>query len=129
MGGRGVLEDAVKGVLGVRRGFQEVVSFLGVEGVVEGIFFVRGHKGDRGGIGGTVVDEVVMTERCGVKVRKIAPGVSCGFKGVLCSGVLMVSSGMEGRGFSGFSGGSMGKRQRLDSRPRRKLFFCYVWPG
>ena len=72
------------------------------------------------------MDVVIMTKGSGIKVRKIAPGGSCGFKGVLCSGVSMVSSGMEG---SGFRGGSMSKRQRLDSRPRRKLFFCYIWPG
>ena len=124
-------------VLGVRRGFQEVAGFLGVEGVAEGIFLVGGRRGDRGGIGGAETgkgvmgagaDVVVMTKGCGVKVRKIAPGSFCGFKGVLCSGVSMVSSEVEGNGFSGFSGDSMGKRQRLDSRPRRKLFFCYTWP-
>ena len=112
MGGRGVL-GAARGVLGVRRGFQEVAGFLGVKGVVEGIFFVGGRKGDRGGIGGAEmgegvmgagVDAVVMTEGSGVKVRKIAPRGSCEFKGVLCSGVSMVSSGMEGSGFSGFRG-------------------------
>ena len=60
MGGRGVLEGAVRGVLGVWRGFQEVAGFLGVKGVVEEIFFVVGRKGDRGGIGGTEMDEGVM---------------------------------------------------------------------
>ena len=64
-----------------------------------------------------MVDAVVMTEEFGVKVRKIAPGGFCGFKGVLCSGVSMVSFREKGGGFRGFSGGSMGKRQRLDSRP------------
>ena len=110
MGGRGVLEGTERGVLGVRRGFQEIAGFLGVEGVVaEGIFFVGGHRGDLGGTGGAETDVGVMTEGCGVKVRKIAPGVFCGFKGVLCSGVSMVSSGMEGRGFNG-SEGSVGVR-------------------
>ena len=111
------------------RGFQEVAGFLGVKGVAEEIFLVGGRRGDLGGTGGAAIDAVVMTEGCGVKVRKIAPGGFCGFKGVLCSGVSMVSFREKGKGFRGFSGGSMGKRQRLDSRPRRKLFFCYVWPG
>ena len=111
MGGRGVLEGAVRGVLGVRRGFQEVAGFLGVKGVAEGIFLVGGRRGDRGGIGGGVVaegvmgagvDAVVMTEGSGIKVCKIAPRGSCGFKGFLCSGVSMVSFRMKGRGFSGF---------------------------
>ena len=102
-----------RGVLGVQRGFQEVAGFLGVKGVVEGIFLVGGRKGDRGGIGGAEmgegvmgagVDAVVMTEGSGVKVRKIAPRGSCGFKGVLCSGVSMVSFGMKGSGFRGFRG-------------------------
>ena len=52
MGGRGVLEGAVRGVLGIRRGFQEVAGFLGVAGVVEEIFLVGGRRGDLGGIGG-----------------------------------------------------------------------------
>ena len=101
----------MRGVPRVRRGFQEVAGFLGVKGVIEGIFLVRGRKRDRGGIRGTVVDAVVMTKGCGVKVHKIVPGGSCGFKGVLCSGVSMVSSGMEGSGFRGFRGGAMSKRQ------------------
>ena len=79
MGGRGVLEGALRGVLGVRRGFQEVAGFLGVGGVVKGeIFLVGGRKGDRGGTGGAELDVEVMTRGCGVKVRKIAPGVSVG---------------------------------------------------
>ena len=78
MGGRGVLEGAVRGVLGVRRGFQEVAGFLGVKGVAEGIFLVGGRRGDRGGIGGAGMDAEVMAEGFGVKVRKIAPGVSVG---------------------------------------------------
>ena len=61
MGGRGVLEGAERGVLGVRRGFQEVAGFLGVKGVAEGIFLVGGRKGDRGGIGGAEMVAVVMT--------------------------------------------------------------------
>ena len=91
MGGRGVLEGAARGVLGVRRGFHEVVGFLGVKGVVGdavvGVFLVGGRRGDRGGIGGAEVvmgagvDAVVMTEGSGVKVRKIAPRGSCGFRG------------------------------------------------
>ena len=96
MGGRGVLEGALRGVLGVQRGFQEVAGFQGVKGVVEGIFLVGGRKGDHGGIGGTAVDAVVMTKGCGIKVHKTTPRGSCGFKGVLCSGVSMVSSGVEG---------------------------------
>ena len=96
MGGQGVLEGALRGVLGVQRGFQEVAGFLRVKGVVEGIFFVGGHKGDCGGIGGTAVDAVVMAKGCGVKVRKITPRGSCGFKGILCLGVLMVSFGKKG---------------------------------
>ena len=75
MGGRGVLEGAWKGVLGVLRGFQEIAGFLGVEGVAEGIFLVGGRRGDRGGTGGAEMDVGVMTRECGVKVRKIAPGV------------------------------------------------------
>ena len=95
----------MRGVLGVQKGFQEVAGFLGVKGVVEGIFLVGGRRGDLGGTGGAVTDVVVMTEGFGVKVRKIVPGVSVGFKGgVLCSGVLMISSGMEGNGFRGFRG-------------------------
>ena len=78
MGSRGVLEGAVRGVLGVRRGFQEVAGFLGVTGFAEGIFFVGGRRGDRGGTGGAEVDVEVMTKGCGVKVRKIAPGVPVG---------------------------------------------------
>ena len=74
MGGRGVLEGAAKGVLGVWRGFQEVVGLLGVKGVAEGIFFVGGRRGDRGGTGGAEMDVEVMTKGCGVKVCKIAPG-------------------------------------------------------
>ena len=45
-----------------------------------------------------MTDAVVMTEGFFVKVHKITPGGFCGFKGVLCSGVSMVSSGMEGKG-------------------------------
>ena len=119
----------MRGVLGVLRGFQEVAGFLGVKGVVEEIFLVGDRRGDLGGTGGAEMDVEVMVKGCGVKVRKIAPGSFYGFKGVLCSGVSMVSFRMKGNGFRGFSGGSMSKRQRLDSRPRRKLFFCYVWPG
>ena len=117
MGGRGVLVGAMRGVLGVRRGFQEVAGFLGVRGVIEGeeeeIFLVGGRKGDRGGTEGAEMDEgvmgagvdaVVMTEGSGVKVRKIALKGSCGFKGVLCSGVSMVSFEMKGSGFCGFRG-------------------------
>ena len=105
MGSRGVLGGALRVVLGVRRGFQEVAGFLGVKGVMEeGIFRVGGCRGDLGGIEDTVVDAVVMTKRCGVKVREIAPGVSCEFKGVLCSGVSMVSFGMKGSGFRGYRG-------------------------
>ena len=74
MGGRGVLGGAVMGVLGVRRGFQEVAGFLGVKGVAEGIFLVGGRRGDLGGTGGAVTDAVVMTEGFSIKVRKIAPG-------------------------------------------------------
>ena len=103
-GGRGVLGNAVRGVLGVRREFQEVAGFLGIKGVVEGIFLVGVRRGDRGGIRGAEVDAVVMAKGCGVKVRKIAPKGSCGFKGVLCSGVSMVSFGMKGSGFRGFRG-------------------------
>ena len=62
MGGRGVLEGAVGGVIGVRRGFQEVAGFLGVNGVAEGIFIVGGHRGDHGGIGGAEMVAVVMTK-------------------------------------------------------------------
>ena len=51
----------MRGVLRVRRGFQEVAGFLGVEGVMEGIFFVRGRKGDLGGSGGAGMDVGVMT--------------------------------------------------------------------
>ena len=61
MGGRGVLEGAKRGVLGVRRGFQEVAGCLGAKGVVGEIFFVGGRRGDLGGIGGTATDTVVMT--------------------------------------------------------------------
>ena len=110
----------MRGVLGVRRGFQEVAGFLGVNGVAEGIFIVGGHRGDHGGIGGAEMVAVVMTKGCGVKVCKIAPKGSCGFRGVLCSGVSMVSFGMKGSEFRGFRGGSMSKRQRLDSQPKRK---------
>ena len=81
MGGRGVLEGATRGVLGVRRGFQEVAGFLGVKGVVEVIFLVGGRRGDRGGTGGGAIDAVVMTKGCGVKVREIAPGVPVGSRG------------------------------------------------
>ena len=98
----------MRGVLGVRKGFQEVAGFLGVKGVAEGIFFVGGRRGDLGGTGGAVTGAVVMTEGFGVKVRKITPGGSCGFKGVLCSGVSMVSFGMKGGGFCGFRGDSVG---------------------
>ena len=80
MGGRGVREGAWRGVLGVRRGFQEVAGFLGVKGVTEGIFLVGGRKGDRGGIGGAETVAVVMTEGFSVKVRKIAPGVPVGLR-------------------------------------------------
>ena len=81
VGGRGVLEGATRGVLGVRRGFQEVAGFLGVKGVVKGIFLVGGRRGDLGGIGGAGMDVEVMTRGCGVKVRKIALGVSVGSRG------------------------------------------------
>ena len=37
-------------------------------------------------------------------MREIAPRGSCGFKGVLCSGVSMVSFEMKGNGFRGFRG-------------------------
>ena len=74
MGSRGVLEGALRDVLGVRRGFQEVAGFLGVEGVAEGIFLVGGRKGDHGGIGSAGMDVGVMTKGCGIKVREIAPG-------------------------------------------------------
>ena len=113
VGGRGVLEGAVRGVCGVLRGFQEVADFLGVEGIKEEIFLVGGRRGDLGGTGGAETgegvmgaeaDAVVMTKGCGVKVRKIAPGSFCGFKGVLCSGVSMVSFRMKGSGFRGFRG-------------------------
>ena len=97
----------MRGVLGVRRGFQEVAGSLGVKGVAEGIFLVGGRRGDLGGTGGAEMYVEVMTKGCGVKVRKIAPGSFCGFKGVLCSGVSMVSFRMKGSGFRGFSGGSM----------------------
>ena len=102
MGGRRVLVGAVRGVLGVWRGFQEVAGFLGVKGVAEGIFLVGGRRGDLGGTGGAGMDVGVMTERCGVEVRKIAPEGSCGFKGILCSRVSMVSFEMKGSGFRGF---------------------------
>ena len=72
---------AVRGVLGVRRGFQEVAGFLGVKGVMEGIFLVGGRRGDLGGTGGAEMGVEVMTKGCGVKVRKIAPGVSVGSRG------------------------------------------------
>ena len=62
MGGQGVLEGAVRGVLGVQGGFQEVAGFLGVKGVTEGIFLVGGRKGDRGGIRGAGMDAEVMTK-------------------------------------------------------------------
>ena len=62
MGGRGVLGGALRGVLGVRRGFQEVAGFLRGTGVVEGIFLVGGRRGDRGGIGGAEMDVEVMTK-------------------------------------------------------------------
>ena len=78
MGGRGVLEGAVRGVLGVQRGFQEVAGFLGVKGITEGTFLVGGRRGDLGGTGGAEMDVEVMTKGCGVKVRKIAPGVPVG---------------------------------------------------
>ena len=75
MGGWGVREGAWRGVLGVRRGFQEVAGLLGVRGVVEeGVFLVGGRRGDLGGTGGTATDAVVMIEGFGVKVRRIAPG-------------------------------------------------------
>ena len=67
MGGRGVLEGALRGVLGVRRGFQEVAGFLGVKGVKEGIFLVGGRRGDLGRTGGAVMDVEVMTKGCGIK--------------------------------------------------------------
>ena len=42
-------------------------------------------------------------------MREIAlGGVSYGFKGVLCSGVSVVSFGMKGGGFRGFRGDSVG---------------------
>ena len=73
MGGRGVLGGALRGVLGVLRGFQEVAGFLGVKGVAEGncggaegtvvgIFLVGGRSGDLGGTGGARIDVAVMTE-------------------------------------------------------------------
>ena len=68
----------MRGVLGVRRGFQEVAGFLGVKGFVEGIFLVGGHRGDLGGTGGAEMDVEVMIKGCGVKVRKIALGVPVG---------------------------------------------------
>ena len=79
MEGRGVREGVWRGVLGVRRGFQEVAGFLRVTGIAEGIFFVGGRRGDCGGTGGAGVDVVVITVGCGVKVRKIALKGSCGF--------------------------------------------------
>ena len=130
MGGRGVREGAVRGVLWVRRGFQEVAGFLGVAGVVEEIFLVGGRRGDLGGIGGAGLDAEVITKGCGVKVRKIAPE---GFLWVLRgSSVFGSVDGLlrgGGQWVQWIPWGSMGKRQRLDSRPKRKLFFCYVWPG
>ena len=71
----------MRGVLGVRRGFQEVAGFLGVTGFSEGIFLVGRRRGDRGGTGGTEMDVEVMAKGCGVKVRKIAPGGSLWVQG------------------------------------------------
>ena len=65
---RGLGGGAVVGIRGVL-GFSGEAEDLGVE---VGIFLVRGCRGDLGGTGGTGVDEVVMTEGCGIKVRKIA---------------------------------------------------------
>ena len=63
----------MRGILWVRRGFQEVAGVLGVKGVVEGdrggtggtvvrIFLVGGRRGDRGGTGGAETNVGVMTK-------------------------------------------------------------------
>ena len=128
MGGWGVLEGALRGVLGVQRGFQEVAGFLGVKGVMEEFFLVGGRKGDRGGIGGADVVEVVMAEGCGVEVRKIAPGVPVGSREFCVRECQWSPPGWRVVG-SMDSVDAMSKRQQLDSQPGKKLFFCYIWPG